>query len=139
MLLGGSMAMAQDIDTLKTGSERRSNQNVMLNASYASIPRTISLGIPEWGTYIMDDGLPASMFSNLFPGYLSWRSGLSTESMQLTRLDESAIQLGTTGFFPMSVSKTGADKTEGAAKYTANQYGRHEIELHTASPLGNGW
>ena len=139
MLMGGSMAIAQDADTLKSGSERRSNQNVMLNASYASIPRTISLGIPEWGTYIMDDGLPASMFKDYFPGYLSWRSGLSTESMQLTRLDESAIQLGTTGFFPMSVSKAGADKAEGAAKYTANQYGRHEIELHTASPLGNGW
>lgn len=27
----------------------------------------------------------------------------------------------------------------GAVKYTANQYGRHEIELRTASPLGNGW
>ena len=139
LLMSGSMAAAQDADTLKTGSERRSNQNVMLNASYASIPRTISLGIPGWGTYIMDDGLPASMFNGFFPGYLSWRSGLSTQSMQLTRLDESAIQLGTTGFFPMSVSKAGADKAEGAAKYTANQYGRHEIELRTASPLGNGW
>ena len=139
LLMSGSVAAAQEADTLKTGSERRSNQNVMLNASYAAIPRTISLGIPEWGTYIMDDGLPASMFSNLFPGYLSWRSGLSTESMQLTRLDESAIQLGSTGFFPMSVSRTGADKTEGAVKYTANQYGRHVIELRTASPLGNGW
>ena len=52
LLLSGSLAMAQNADTLKTGSERRSNQNVMLNASYASIPRTISLGIPEWGSYI---------------------------------------------------------------------------------------
>ena len=50
LLSGSGIAMAQDADTLKTGSERRSNQNVMLNASYASIPRTISLGIPEWGT-----------------------------------------------------------------------------------------
>ena len=99
LLLSGSLAMAQNADTLKTGSERRSNQNVMLNASYASIPRTISLGIPEWGSYIMDDGLPASVFKDYFPGYRSWRSGLSTESMQLTRLDDSAIQLGTTGFF----------------------------------------
>jgi hypothetical protein len=92
MLLNVAVATAQEADTLKTGSERRSNQNVMLNASYASIPRTISLGIPGWGTYIMDDGLPASMFNDFFPGYLSWRSGLSTESMQLTRLDESAMR-----------------------------------------------
>ena len=92
MLLNVAVATAQEADTLKTGSERRSNQNVMLNASYASIPRTISLGIPGWGTYIMDDGLPASMFNDFFPGYLSWRSGLSTESMQPTRLDESAMR-----------------------------------------------
>ena len=92
MLLNVAVATAQEADTLKTGSERRSNQNVMLNASYASIPRTISLGIPRWGTYIMDDGLPASMLNDFFPGYLSWRSGLSTESMQLTRLDESAMR-----------------------------------------------
>ena len=92
MLLNVAVATAQEADTLKTGSERRSNQNVMLNASYASIPRTISLGIPGWGTYIMDDGLPASMFNDFFPGYLSGRSGLSTESMQLTRLDESAMR-----------------------------------------------
>ena len=92
MLLNVAVATAQEADTLKTGSEKRSNQNVMLNASYASIPRTISLGIPGWGTYIMDDGLPASMFNDFFPGYLSWRSGLSTESMQLTRLDESAMR-----------------------------------------------
>ncbi len=92
MLLNVAVATAQEADTLKTGSERRSNQNVMLNASYASIPRTISLGIPGWGTYLMDDGLPASMFNDFFPGYLSWRSGLSTESMQLTRLDESAMR-----------------------------------------------
>ena len=92
MLLNVAVATTQEADTLKTGSERRSNQNVMLNASYASIPRTISLGIPGWGTYIMDDGLPASMFNDFFPGYLSWRSGLSTESMQPTRLDESAMR-----------------------------------------------
>ena len=92
MLLNVAVATAQEADTLKTGAERRSNQNVMLNASYASIPRTISLGIPGWGTYLMDDGLPASMFNDFFPGYLSWRSGLSTESMQLTRLDESAMR-----------------------------------------------
>ena len=71
LLMSGSVVTAQEADTLKTGSERRSNQNVMLNASYASIPRTISLGIPEWGTYIMDDGLPASMFKDYFAGYLS--------------------------------------------------------------------
>ena len=43
-------------------TDRRSNQNVMLNASSASQPRVISLGIPQWGTTIVDDGLPASFY-----------------------------------------------------------------------------
>lgn len=132
-------AQAENKDSLNTDTERRSNQNVMLNASSTSIPRAISLGIPEYGTFIVDDGLPGSVFKSCFPGYWSWRSGLSTKSMELTRLDESAIQMGLAGFFPSSVSNTGADKVEGAVKYTVDQYGRHELEGHVAGPLGKGW
>lgn len=141
MLLMGSPLVAQTekSDTITDSSERRSNQNVLLNASSTTVPRTISLGIPEYGTYIMEDGLPASIFKDYIPGYWSWRSGLSTKSMQLTRLDESAIQLGTAGFFPMSVSGTGSEELTGAVKYLTDIYGRHDIDAHVSSPLRNGW
>lgn len=132
------VAQTQPKDTIKA-EERRSNQNVLLNASSTSIPRAISLGLPAWATQIMEDGLPASFFADFFPGYWSWRSGLGTQDMQLTRLDESAILLGSAGFFPMSISKTGAEKLEGKVAYTLDQHGRHEIEVNIASPLGKGW
>lgn len=131
-------AKAQQADTLSTG-ERRNSQNVLLNASAESQPRIISLGIPQWGGAILEDGLPTSMFNDFFPGFWSWRSGLGTETLELTRLDESALQLGQTGFYPMSVSRVGSGRPEGAVTYTVNHYGRHQIDLNYATPLGRGW
>ncbi len=81
-------------------SERRSNQNALLNASADSKPRFISLGIPEPGLGIMEDGLPTAMSVNYFPGYWSWHNSLATESLELTGLDESALQMGIIGYFP---------------------------------------
>ena len=138
LLCPGFPAGAQQTDTLST-AERRSNQNVLLNASSASQPRIISLGIPQWGGAIIEDGLPTSLFNDFFPGFWSWRSGLGTASLELTRLDESALQLGQTGFYPMSVSRVGAASPEGAVNYTVNHYGRHQIDINYATPLGRGW
>ena len=134
----GLTLKAQQADTLAT-AERRSNQNVLLNASSESQPRIISLGIPQWGGAIIEDGLPTSMFNDFFPGYWSWHSGLGTASMKLTRLDESALQLGQTGFYPMSVSRVGAEHPEGAVTYSVNHYGRNQIDVNYATPLGRGW
>ncbi len=124
-------------DTLST--ERRNQQNVLLNASSDSQPRTISLGIPQWGTPILEDGVPTAMFSDFFPGFWYWRSGLSTASLQLTQLDESAILLGSSGFFPSSLSKVNSSSFEASVLYTLNHFGRNQIDIDLATPLGRGW
>ena len=124
-------------DSLDT--ERRSQQNVLLNASADSQPRVISLGIPQWGQAIMEDGLPTAMFTDFFPGFWSWRSGLGTESLALTRLDESALQLGNTGFYPMSTSKMEVSTLEGAVELSMSHFGRLQADVNLATPLGNGW
>ena len=138
LLCSALTAWAQQMDTLSTG-ERRNRQNVLLNASSESQPRIITLGIPQWGGAIIEDGLPTSMFNDFFPGFWSWRSGLGTESLELTRLDESALHLGQTGFYPIAVSRLGADCPEGAVTYTVNHYGRNQIDVNYATPLGRGW
>ena len=122
-----------------TTEVRRNRQNVMLNASSTSQPRLISLGMPQWGTQIMEDGQPASMYCDFFPGYWSWHNGLGTESFQLTTLDESALELCVAGYFASTRSKTGADKLSAGVDYTANIYGRNAIEVGVATPLGKGW
>lgn len=124
-------------DTL--GTERRNKQNVLLNASSESQPRVISLGIPQWGYPIMEDGLPTSMYSDFFPGFWTWRGGASVESMELARLDESAILLGNAGYYPMSRSKLTSDSFEGNIDYTFNHHGRNLIEVNLTTPLGKGW
>jgi hypothetical protein len=133
--------MAQELrhDTISDSSEHRNNQNVMLNATSTSQPRFISLGMPQWGIRIMEDRLPTSMYGDFFPGYWSWHDGLGTESMQLTTLDESALQLGVTGFFASTTSKTGSDKMSIALNYSFNQYGRQQIDINLATPIRRGW
>ena len=118
---------------------RRSNQNVMLNASSATAPRTISLGIPSSGSAIFEDGLPVSFYLGFFPGHWSWHNGLNTESMSLSTLDESALRVGVIGYFPSTTSKVTATKLEAGINYSFNQYGQHQIDLNVGTPLGNGW
>ena len=126
-----------EVDTLNTG--RRNKQNVLLNASSDSQPRVISLGIPQWGYPIMEDGLPTSMYSDFFPGFWTWRSGASVEAMELSRLDESAILLGNTGYYPISKSRFTSTQFEGTVDYSFNHHGRNLIELNLTTPLGKGW
>ncbi len=118
---------------------RRSNQNVMLNASSATAPRTISLGIPSSGSAIFEDGLPVSFYLGFFPGHWSWHNGLNTESMSLSTLDESALRVGIIGYFPSTTSKVTAPKLEAGINYSFNQYGQHQLDLNVGAPLGNGW
>ncbi len=139
-LIQGLTALAMPgTEADSTDTERRSQQNVLLNASADSQPRVISLGIPQWGTAIMEDGLPTSMYTDFFPGFWSWHSGLGTEALTLTRLDESALQLGNTGFYPMSTSKIDADRLEGIVDLSINHYGRLQANVNMATPLGRGW
>ena len=139
MLCGvmNSAATAQVSDTLKV--ERRNQQNVLLNASSESQPRVISLGIPQWGFPIMEDGLPTSMYNDFFPGFWTWRGGSAIESMYLSSLDESALFLGNTGYYPISTSKMYSEQVEGSVNYSISHHGRNQIEANFTLPFGKGW
>lgn len=130
---------AQQVTNDSILENRRSNQNVMLNASSATAPRTISLGIPSSGSAIFEDGLPVSFYLGFFPGHWSWHNGLNTQSMSLSTLDESALRVGIIGYFPSTTSKVTAPKLEAGINYSLNQYGQHQIDLNVGAPLGNGW
>ena len=55
-----------------------SNRNVLMNASFASQPRQISLGLPISGyAYIYEDGLPVSYYNYQVYPYKSWHNGVS--------------------------------------------------------------
>ncbi len=58
-------AMAQDVLTDSTkNTSGDSNRNVLMNASSATQPRQISLGLPISGyAYMFEDGLPVSYYN----------------------------------------------------------------------------
>ena len=133
-LLAASALKAQNTPNDSIQEGRRSNQNVMLNASSATVPRTISLGIPSSGSAIFEDGLPVSFYLGFFPGHWSWHNGLNTESMSLSTLDESALRVGIIGYFPSTTSKVTADRLSGGANYSVNIYGQHQLDLNVSRP-----
>lgn len=144
LLISGAFAFVTSIHAQEAVNDslqetRRSNQNVMLNASSATEPRTISLGIPSSGSAIFEDGAPVTFFLGFFPGHWSWHSGLNTESMNLSTLDESALRVGIIGYFPSTTSKVTANKLEAGINYSISQYGQHQVDLNVGAPLGNGW
>ena len=77
----GTKAQDVVIDTMKNVSGDN-NRNVLMNASSASQPRQISLGLPISGyAYIYEDGLPVSYYNYQVYPYKSWHSGVSHEAV----------------------------------------------------------
>lgn len=134
-------AMSQDAvtDTTKKASGD-SNRNVLMNASSASQPRQISLGLPISGyAYIFEDGLPVSYYNYQVYPYKSWHNGVSHESVQTMGPQDMVLKYGVITYSVDSKSKLAGDKLEGKVNYSLNHFGRHMVDANVSTPLGKGW
>ena len=108
-------AVAQEAtaDSVKTSSGD-SNRNVLMNASFASQPRQISLGLPISGyAYIYEDGLPVSYYNYQVYPYKSWHSGVSHEAEHTMGPQDMALKYGVITYSVDSKSKLADDHFEG--------------------------
>ncbi len=132
---------AQDVvtDTMKNVSGD-SNRNVLMNASSASQPRQISLGLPISGyAYIYEDGLPVSYYNYQVYPYKSWHSGVSHEAVQTMGPQDMVLKYGVITYSVDSRSKLAGDKFEGKLNYSLNHFGRQTVDANISTPLGKGW
>ena len=132
---------AQDVvtDTMKNVSGD-SNRNVLMNASSASQPRQISLGLPISGyAYIYEDGLPVSYYNYQVYPYKSWHSGVSHEAVQTMGPQDMVLKYGVITYSVDSRSKLAGDKFEGKLNYSLNHFGRQTVDTNVSTPLGKGW
>ena len=132
---------AQDVvtDTMKNVSGD-SNRNVLMNASSASQPRQISLGLPISGyAYIYEDGLPVSYYNYQVYPYKSWHSGVSHEAVQTMGPQDMVLKYGVITYSVDSQSKLAGDKFEGKLNYSLNHFGRQTVDTNVSTPLGKGW
>jgi len=116
------------------------NRNVMLNASNDREPRQISIGLPaQYASDIFEDGLPVSeLYWPIMP-YTTWHSGVSQASNSLMSLSESALKYGKLGYIVSSTNLHAKDDFKGVAKYTANHFGKQQIDINLSGPFNKGW
>ena len=121
----------------KEGGDR----NVMLNASSASKPREIQIGLPSTagGTDIFEDGLPVGYFSWPLMHYMHWRGGVSHDKVGLMNLSETALTSGNVGYTVDSYTRFGGEKFQGNINYTTNHFGMNKIDMNVVGPIANGW
>ena len=134
-------AMAQDALTDSTkNTSGDSNRNVLMNASSATQPRQISLGLPISGyAYIFEDGLPVSYYNYQVYPYKSWHNGVSHESVLTMGPQDMVLKYGVITYSVDSWSKLAGDQLEGKLNYSVNHHGRHNIDANISTPLCKGW
>ena len=111
-----------------------------MNASSASQPRQISLGLPISGyAYIYEDGLPVSYYNYQVYPYKSWHSGVSHEAVQTMGPQDMVLKYGVITYSVDSRSKLAGDKFEGKLNYSLNHFGRQTVDANISTPLGKGW
>ena len=135
----GAMAQEAIADSAKSSSGD-SNRNVLMNASSASQPRQISLGLPISGyAYIYEDGLPVSYYNYQVYPYKSWHSGVSHESVRTMGPQDMVLKYGAITYSVDSKSKLAGDSLEGELHYSLNHYGRQMVDANISTPFGKGW
>ncbi|TWP24721.1 TonB-dependent receptor [Apibacter muscae] len=124
------------VDSLQFPEKKEGNdRNVMLNAASTSEPREIQIGLPDAGTYVRENSLPAVYYTNPQALSTNWRSDLSLEKVGLVNVAENAITTGNIGYGINSIDKLGGDQFQGAFKYFGNQYNMQQFDVNVSGPL----
>ena len=150
LLMGSASLFAQQVketpltsDSLSTqqnpAKKEEGSRNVMLNASNASGPREISIGLPGGDVSVLQNGLPAVYHGNPHNVTTHWRSDASLSRLSLMKISETAITTGNVGYAVNSYTNMGTDDFSGKFNYTVNQFGSQQFDLNLSGALGKGW
>ena len=138
---GQPVSVQDTLNLRNTASKEVGNRNVMLNASDATKPREVNIGLPgtTGGTEIMEDGLPVSYYFWPYMSYMNWRGGVSYKKSALMSLSESALLSGNVGYTLNSETRLGTDRTEAHLDYTLNHFGSQKFDVGIAGKIAEGW
>lgn len=117
------------------GEER----NVMLNASDATKPREIQIGLPSEDVNVYENGLPAVYSSTVHQLARHWRSDASLGSVGLMNPMESAIKTGNIAYSVDSYSNFGQKEFKGIFNYRTNTFGWQNFDFNVSGGIGDKW
>lgn len=126
-------------DSLSTKASTEENRNVMLNASDASKPREIQIGLPAEDVSVYENGLPTVYSSALHKVSAHWRSDGSLENVDLVNPSESAITTGNIAYTINSNSHLGSDEFKGILNYRTNHFGLQQFDLTVSDAINKNW
>ncbi len=140
-IYGNNQHPIDSIDNKKIESQEIKNKNVMLNASSATKPREMNIGLPSTvgGTEIFEDGLPVSYYFWPHMSYMNWRGGNSYRKTELMSLNESALLSGNVGYTLNSETRLGTNKSEAHINYMLNYFGAQKFDINLAGNIAPNW
>jgi hypothetical protein len=136
----GSAKQHESTDSLAlTKSTKGEERNVMLNASDATKPREIQIGLPSEDVTVYENGLPAVYSTAVHQLARHWRSDASLGTVGLMTPMESAIKTGNIAYSVDSYSNLGQKEFKGVVNYHTNLFGWQNIDMNVSGGIGNKW
>ena len=137
-----NMPLKQDsVAVEKSGQQKETASNVLLNASNENEPRFINIGLPSsiTGTTVTEDGALVTYDAFAMPTVRSWRQDGSYSRPESWSLAKSVLKLGNIGVSVATNSRLGGKKFYGAASFKTNNYGLLTGNAFVSGPIANGW
>ncbi|RXI22910.1 MAG: TonB-dependent receptor [Candidatus Amulumruptor caecigallinarius] len=129
-----SKSAPKDSASVKVDDETKAT--TLLNASSASEPRAVPIGLPTAYTVVRQDGLPVTYFWDPNATNLHWRQDGSLASTRTLPMSQTAIFEGEVGVGVDSYTRLGQKELKGYAKYQLNTLGKHDFTLGVNGSLG---
>lgn len=131
-------------DTTKTAKEVNNggatkDEVTLLNASSASEPRAVPIGLPAAYTVVRQDGLPVTYFWEPNTTKYHWRQDGSLRQTKTLPMSMTAILEGEIGVGVDSYTRLGQEKLGGQAQYQLNTLGSHNFNIGVNGKVTKGW
>lgn len=132
-------AMGETASSQDSTQSAKEERNVLLNASDATKPREIPIGLPAGDVTVFENRLPAVYSSSLHNLAAHWRSDMGQAGVGLMNPMESAIATGNIAYTVVSSLKTGENHFKGVLNYQGNHFGWQQYDLNVSGPICRGW
>ena len=134
-----AVAMAEEnAASLSAGADGR-ERNVMLNASDATKPREIQIGLPSEDVNVYENLLPVVYSSTVYQLARHWRSDASLGAVGLMNPMESAIRTGNIAYSIDCYSNVGQKEFKAIFNYRTNTFGWQNFDFNISGGYGDRW
>ncbi len=130
-------------DTISvSNTEKKSDSNVLLNASSNSKPRDINTGLPAntTGMYIYENNMPIVMKSWPEMPYTVWTADATLSGTAMITMSDMAVKNGDVGNAVACFDNLGTDEFHLRGTLSSSHFGLMKGTMNISSPIGNkGW